>query len=63
MVTEMGALAVLLVIAAGLVVTGVALWSTAAALITAGVLLAGLAVGFLVDVPDRAPQRPDGGEE
>ena len=43
-------LAFLLVVAAGLVVAGVALVSDAAALITAGVLLAGLAWLLLAEV-------------
>ncbi|MBP2325336.1 acyl dehydratase [Kibdelosporangium banguiense] len=44
------ALAVLLVIAAGLIVSGVLVLSVAAGLIVAGVLVAALAALFLVEV-------------
>lgn len=56
---RVGTLALLLLAAAALIVTGVGQWSGPAALIVAGVLLAGLAVLFLVDVPDR-PALPSG---
>lgn len=50
-------LAVLLVLAAGLVVAGVALWSPAAAFVVAGVLLAVLAVAFLLEVDPAGRER------
>jgi Flp pilus assembly protein TadB len=55
---RVGVLGLLLVAAAALVVTGVGQWSGPAALIVAGVLLAALAVLFLVDVPERPAAPP-----
>lgn len=49
--------AVMLAVAALLVVAGVALWSTAAALIAAGVLLAGWTVLLVVPVQPRGGER------
>lgn len=51
-------LAVLLLVAFGLVVNGVRGWSVEAAYVTAGVLLAVWAVLFLLDVPQDSEDGP-----
>lgn len=53
------ALAVLLVLAAALIVGGVALWSVPAALIVAGVLVGVIGMAFLVEIPAPGPGREE----
>lgn len=51
-------LAVLLLVAFGLVVYGVSLWSTPASFVTSGVLLTVWSVLFLLDVPENSEDGP-----
>lgn len=51
-------LAVLLLVAFGLVVYGVYLWSVPASFVAAGVLLAAWSVLFLLDVPENSEDGP-----